>query len=117
MAFYNAYEGGRAINRNIVNALRVMKASKWQILEYCTLPAVASWVFAAFKLSVAYSLIGAIVGEFVGAIGGLGYQLVQAQGLLRTDRVFSVLIVTGVLAWVALFASGKIEQVVLRWKK
>lgn len=116
VVFYNAYEGGRAVNPDIVKALKVMGARKLDVLYFVTLPAVASWVFAAFKLSVAYALIGAIVGEFVGAVGGLGYQLIQAQGLLNTDRVFTVLVVTGLLAWIALTLAGLLERRMLRWR-
>ena len=117
VVFYNAYEGGRAVNSDTVKALKVMGARKLDILYFVTLPAVASWVFAAFKLSVAYALIGAIVGEFVGAVGGLGYQLIQAQGLLNTNRVFTVLVVTGLLAWTALTLAGLVERRVLRWRE
>jgi NitT/TauT family transport system permease protein len=73
-------------------------------------------VFAAFKLSVGYAIIGAIVGEFVGATSGLGYQLTQAQGLLDTDRVFSIVVVTGVLAAVVLYLADRVERVALKWR-
>jgi NitT/TauT family transport system permease protein len=73
-------------------------------------------VFAAFKLSVGYALIGAIVGEFVGSTAGLGYQLTQAQGLLDTDRVFSIVVVTGVLAGLVLYLAQLVENKVLKWR-
>jgi NitT/TauT family transport system permease protein len=80
------------------------------------LPAVFSWVFAAFKLSVGYAIIGAIVGEFVGATAGLGYQLTQAQGLLDTDRVFSIVVITGVLAGFVLYLAQLLENALLKWR-
>lgn len=116
VAFYNTYEGIKSIDPGIVSAVKIMRPSRWQMLRMVILPAVFSWVFAAFRLSVAYALIGAIVGEFVGATAGLGYQLTAAQGLLNTDRVFSVLVVTAVVAAVALGISQRVENKVLRWR-
>jgi NitT/TauT family transport system permease protein len=116
VAFYNAYQGVKSIDQDVVNAVRVMRASRVQMLRIVILPAVFTWVFAAFKLSVGYALIGAIVGEFVGSTSGLGYQLTQAQGLLDTDRVFSIVVVTGVLAGVVLWLAQLLENAVLKWR-
>jgi NitT/TauT family transport system permease protein len=116
VAFYNAYQGVRSIDQDVVNSVKVMKASRIQMLRIVILPAVFSWVFAAFKLSVGYAIIGAIVGEFVGATSGLGYQLTHAQGLLDTDRVFSIVVVTGVLAGVVLYLAERLERAVLKWR-
>jgi NitT/TauT family transport system permease protein len=116
VAFYNAAQGVKSIDQDVVDAVKVMKASRLQMLRIVILPAVFSWVFAAFKLSVGYAIIGAIVGEFVGATSGLGYQLTQAQGLLDTDRVFSIVVVTGVLAAVVLYLADRVERVALKWR-
>jgi NitT/TauT family transport system permease protein len=116
VAFYNAYQGVKSVDQDVVNSVKVMKASRIQMLRIVILPAVFSWVFAAFKLSVGYAIIGAIVGEFVGATSGLGYQLTHAQGLLDTDRVFSIVVVTGVLAGVVLYLAERLERAVLKWR-
>jgi NitT/TauT family transport system permease protein len=116
VAFYNAYQGVKSIDQDVVNAVRVMRASRGQMLRIVILPAVFTWVFAAFKLSVGYALIGAIVGEFVGSTSGLGYQLTQAQGLLDTDRVFSIVVVTGVLAGVVLYLAAFVGSRLLKWR-
>jgi NitT/TauT family transport system permease protein len=116
VAFYNAYQGVKSIDQDVINAVRVMRASRAQMLRIVVLPAVFSWVFAAFKLSVGYALIGAILGEFVGATSGLGFQLTQAQGLLDTDRVFSIVVVTGVLAATVLWLAQRAENAVLKWR-
>jgi NitT/TauT family transport system permease protein len=116
VAFYNTLEGVRSIDREVLNAIKVMKPSRRQLMRLVILPAVLSWVFAAFRVSVSLALIGAIVAEFVGATKGLGYQLTTAQGLLDTDRVFSVFVLTGALAAILLAAARRVEVVVLRWR-
>lgn len=116
VAFYNTLDGVRAIDRDMLNAIRVMQPSRWQLIRLAIIPAVVAWVFAAFRISVSLALIGAIVGEFVGATRGLGYQLVAAQGLLNTDRVFSVFVLTAVLAALLLGVARQVENAVLRWR-
>ncbi|MBA2513260.1 MAG: ABC transporter permease [Solirubrobacterales bacterium] len=116
VAFYNTIEGVRSIERETINAIRVMRPSRWQLMRLVILPAVLAWVFAAFRVSVSLALIGAIVAEFVGATAGLGYQLTTAQGLLDTDRVFSVFVLTGALAAILLALAHMVEETVLKWR-
>jgi NitT/TauT family transport system permease protein len=116
VAFYSALQGVKSIDQDVIDAVRVMRASRRQMLRMVLLPAVFSWAFAAFKLSVGYAIIGAIVGEFVGATSGLGYQLTKAQGLLDTDRVFSIVVVTGVVAGLVLYLAQRVENAVVKWR-
>ncbi|MGH3383119.1 MAG: ABC transporter permease [Nocardioidaceae bacterium] len=116
VAFYNAYQGIKSIDQDVINSVRVMRAGRRQMLRIVVLPAVFTWVFAAFKLSVGYSLVGAMIGEFVGATSGLGFQLTQAQGLLDTDRVFSIVLLTGVVAAAVLFVADRLERALLKWR-
>jgi NitT/TauT family transport system permease protein len=116
VAFYNTVDGVRSIDREVLNAIRVMRPSRLKLMRLVILPAVNAWVFAAFRVSVSLALIGAIVGEFVGATKGLGYQLTTAQGLLDTDRVFSVFVLTGALAAVLLALAYRVESAVLKWR-
>ncbi len=73
-------------------------------------------IFAAFRLSVSYALVGAIIGEFVGATAGLGYQLIAAEGLLQTDRLYATLVLVGVVAAGLTAGARVIEDRVLRWR-
>jgi NitT/TauT family transport system permease protein len=116
VAFYNTLEGVRAIDREVLDAIRVMRPTRLQLMRLAIVPAVIAWVFAAFRVSVSLALIGAIVGELVGATQGLGYQLTIAQGLLQTDRVFSVFVLTGALAAILLALAHRVENVVLKWR-
>jgi NitT/TauT family transport system permease protein len=116
LVFYNTYLGVKNIDPDILNAIRVMRATPAQLIRIVILPSVFSWIFAAFRISVSYALIGAIIGEFVGATAGLGYQLITAEGLLQTDRVYSALILVGVIA-VLLTSLAKIaENRLLKWR-
>ncbi len=116
LVFYNTYLGVKTIDQDIVNAIRVMRANPAQLIRIVIFPSVFSWIFAAFRLSVSYALIGAIIGEFVGATAGLGYQLITAEGLLQTDRVYSALFLVGMIAVVLTSLAKMLENRVLKWR-
>jgi NitT/TauT family transport system permease protein len=116
LVFYNTYLGVKTIDQDIVNAMRVMRASPPQLIRIVIFPSVFSWIFAALRLSVSYALIGAIIGEFVGATAGIGYQLIAAEGLLQTDRVYSALFLVGLIAVVLTSLAKMLENRVLKWR-
>jgi NitT/TauT family transport system permease protein len=116
LVFYNTYLGVKTIDQDIVNAMRVMRARPSQLIRIVIFPSVFSWIFAALRLSVSYALIGAIIGEFVGATGGIGYQLISAEGLLQTDRVYSALILVGFIAVLLTSMAKMLENHVLKWR-
>ncbi|MBM3739345.1 MAG: ABC transporter permease [Acidobacteria bacterium] len=116
IVFYNTYTGARSIDPGIVNAAKVLGASRLQMVRMVVLPGVFTWVFAALRVSVSFALLGAIVGEFVGARAGLGYQLMLAQGHLNTDGVFAVLVIIAVLAIVLIELAREVEERLLKWR-
>jgi NitT/TauT family transport system permease protein len=116
LVFYNTYLGVKTIDQDIVNAMRVMRATSTQLIRIVVLPSVFSWIFAALRLSVSYALIGAIIGEFVGATAGIGYQLIAAEGLLQTDRVYSALVLVGIIAALLTTLAKMLENRILKWR-
>lgn len=116
VAFYNTYLGVRTIDGDLLDAIRVMGATRAQLGRIVILPSVLVWIFAAFRLSVSYALVGAIIGEFVGATAGLGYQLVAAEGLLQTDRLYATLVLVGIVAAGLTAGARVIEDRVLKWR-
>ncbi|MEM0090594.1 MAG: ABC transporter permease [Nitrososphaerota archaeon] len=114
--FYNTYLGIKSIDPDILNIMRVMNASRLQIMRIVILPSVVSWIFAGLRLSVSYSLIGAIIGEFVGATVGIGYQLIYAEGLLMSDRLYALVLVVAIMGATLVELVKRIESRFLRWR-
>lgn len=114
--FYNSYWGVRSVDPAHVKMARVMGARTSQVLRFVVVPSVFSWVFAALRVSVAFSLIGAIVGEFVGSTKGLGYQMLLARGVLNTDRVYAILFVLMLVGVVLTAGASWLENRLLKWR-
>ncbi|MCS7135593.1 MAG: ABC transporter permease [Nitrososphaerota archaeon] len=114
--FYNTYLGIKSIDPDILNVMRVMNASRFQTMRIVILPSVASWIFAGLRLSISYALIGAIIGEFVGATAGIGYQLIYAEGLLMSDRLYALVLIIAVMGATLVEITKRVESKLLRWR-
>jgi NitT/TauT family transport system permease protein len=116
LVFYNTYAGVENVSRIVTQGMQSMGASRWQVFRFVVMPSITSWVFAALRLAVAYSMFGAIVAELAGSTEGLGYRLMVARGLLQTDEVFAILLVLVVVSVSLTLAAKLAEDRILRWR-
>lgn len=93
----NTIEGLKSADPDQMQMLRVFGASRMQIFTKVQVKSALPFIFAGLDLGIVFAILGAVVGEFLGAKEGLGYQLLQANYDFRTDTMFAVLIVLSVL--------------------
>ena len=117
LVFYNAYTGVREVERELVDALRLMGASSLQILMKVELPSALTLIFLGLKMSVPYALIGAIVGEMMAANKGIGAMLQNSAGQFDTAGVFAALLVLMIVSTILNEILQRSEGLVLRWKE
>lgn len=87
---------------DLLNLVRALKGSRWQLFRYIQLPGSLPYVFSGMKVATILAVAGAVVGEFIASDKGLGYLMIQVQASLDTAAVFmAVLIITalGVLLY------------------
>src|SRR5688572_12051817 len=106
-----------SVDSDQVNLMRTLGASKPVIFRKLVVPASLSDIFAGMKLTVGFSLIGAIIGEFMSSSEGLGHAIFKAGSLYIIPKVFAALVVTIVLALVLTYLVGKLEQVLTPWQR
>lgn len=112
----NSVDGLRAADPDFLNLLRTLRATPWQLFWKVRMPAALPFLFSGIKIGVAVSVIGAVIGEWVGADSGLGYLMLRANAQLRTDLVFATIVLLSVLG-VGLFALvALIERIALPWQ-
>jgi NitT/TauT family transport system permease protein len=75
-----------------------------------------SWILASLHVSFAFALVGAVVGEFLGAKKGMGLLISTAQGAFNANGVFSAMIILAVMALFIEFIITQIENRVLKWR-
>lgn len=86
----------------MVGLVRSMGASRLQVMRYVLLPSALPAFFAGLKIAAAYAVVGAVIGEWVGASSGLGLFITRSQRSFRVDQIFVAVVVVA-LASVALF--------------
>lgn len=107
--------GLRSIDVNKLHLARSMGASAFQTFFKIRLPNAMPSIFGGLKLSITAAVIGAIVGEFIGADRGLGRVLLIANGELETELLFSAIIVLSVIGVIMFLTVDILERFVIRW--
>ncbi|MFZ4481275.1 MAG: ABC transporter permease [Rhodoferax sp.] len=80
----------------LLDLVRALKGSRWQLFRYIQLPGSLPYVFSGMKVATILAVAGAVVGEFIASDKGLGYLMIQVQASLDTPAVFmAVLLITG----------------------
>jgi NitT/TauT family transport system permease protein len=116
LVFFNTFAGLKGVDQDMVNAVKIMGATRSQLMRKVVFPAISPWVLAGLKSSVGMSLLGAIVGEYVGGNAGLGWMINSAAGLFETTRVFSTLIALGLLVVGLNTTLNLLERRLLKWR-
>ncbi|OLB82357.1 MAG: ABC transporter permease [Actinobacteria bacterium 13_2_20CM_2_71_6] len=114
--FFNAFQGTREVDRNLVANARILGASGRQVTWQVVLPSALTWIIASLHVSFGFALIGAIVGEFLGAQQGLGLLISQAQGTFNPNGVFAAMVIIAVVALAAEGLIALLEKVLLSWR-
>jgi NitT/TauT family transport system permease protein len=117
VALVTSYKGAMGVDPDQINLLRTLGASKFQIFRKLVVPASLTDIFAGLKLTVGFALIGAIVGEFMSSSDGLGHAIFKAGSLYIIPKVFAALVATIALALILTFVVGKIEQLLMPWRR
>jgi NitT/TauT family transport system permease protein len=103
--------GLRSVDENMLHLVRSMGASGFQAFYKVRLVHAVPSIFSGLKIAITLSVVGAIVGEFVGADAGLGYLLLIANGQLDTPLMFAAVVVLSVMGILLFAIISAIEQI------
>lgn len=113
----NTISGLQAVESDQLELMAVLRANRWQTFRRLKLKLALPYIFASLKTAMAFATIGAVIGEFAGAIDGLGFQLEFAAARLRTANVFAFLIVLSVIAYILYIIIELLERRVVFWTR
>jgi NitT/TauT family transport system permease protein len=114
--FFNAFQGVREVDRNLVANARVLGASRLQITRHVVLPSAMTWIIASLHIAFGFAIIGAIVGELLGAQRGLGLVITTSMNTFNPDGVFAGMFIIAAIALSAEGLIGALEKRVLGWR-
>ena len=111
------FDGFRAVPPEMKELLRTYGATEIQVFRKLKLPAVLPYFFSALKMAVPLSVIGAAIGEWLGAQSGLGYFSKRMMTQLDGAGVFAPILLLSVSAELLVIVVGLLEKYFLRWRQ
>ncbi len=116
IVFFNAFQGVREVDRNLIANARILGASPRQLSMHVIIPSALSWIIASLHTSFSFALVGAVVGEFLGSTKGLGLLISTAQNTFNADGVFAAMVILAVVSLTAEALVTALENRLIRWR-
>jgi NitT/TauT family transport system permease protein len=116
VVFFNTFEGARGVDRDHIAVARLFGATHLQVTLTVIVPSTMAWVFAALTPAISFSLIGVIVGEFIGAERGVGKIIVEAEARAQAADMMVALFVLMVVGVALALLIRRVQSYLLRWQ-
>ena len=108
-------DGLQAADNEILQLLRAMGASRWQMFRIGRLPAALPALASGSKIAATYSVVGAVIAEWLGASKGLGVFLIRSQNSFRADRALAVIVIVSAIAIAAYLLIELLARLSMPW--
>ena len=116
VVFINTFAGLRSVNEDYVAIIRIMGASGWQVVREVFLPATLPFIIVGLRAGIPFSVIGAVVGEFIASTKGLGFFINYNQGTYDTNGIFVGVTILALLVVVLDGLLSLLERRLLKWR-
>lgn len=111
----NVVLGFRSIDQRQIVLMKVLNASHWQIFSKIRIPNALPSIMAGMYIAMIFSVIGAVVGEFLGSPHGLGSQIMQRQAAMDVVGVYSMLVILTAIGIALNFAVKLVSRSLVFW--
>ena len=116
VVFFNAFQGVREVDRDLLANARILGASPGQLSRHVILPSALSWILTSLHTSFGFALVGAIVGEYLGARKGIGLMIATAQGTFNANGVYAAMVILAIIAIIAEALIVRLENYLIKWR-
>ena len=116
IVFFNVYQGVKEVSPTVLANARMLGMSERQLMRHVYWPSALSWMFSSLHTSVGFAVVGAVVGEYLGAAAGLGYLIQQAEGVFDVAGVFAGMFVLAAFVLVIDTIVTVVEKRLLVWR-
>lgn len=114
--FFATYDGIQNIEPKLIESSNLLGAGTIQTLWYVVLPSSMPWILSGIRGGVGACLIGAIIGEYMGASSGFGWMIAYATSYFNIARVMSCIFILLIVGIILNFMLDKVEIYFLRWR-
>ncbi len=113
----NTVDGLRSVDPELIDLMRSMGASSWTTYRVVRIPSSLPYLFSGTRIAAAVSVIGALIGEWIGSSAGLGYFMIRSAGQFATAKVFAAVLVSALLGLALFGAVSLLERLLLPWQR
>lgn len=113
----NIVEGLANVDQDLIELMQVMGAGTGHIFKNIQLPAILPYFFSGLKISTTYSIMGAVLGEWLGGNSGLGVYMVRTMHTFSTSNLFAAILVVVILSFGLFKTVELMERLFMPWKK
>ena len=110
-------EGLNSLDHDFLNLMKSMKANRWQIFYLAKFPSSLNNFFSGLKIAATYSIIGAVIGEWMGGKSGLGVYMTRVRQSFALDKVFATILIIIVLSIILFKIIELIQFLVMPWRR
>ncbi len=114
--FFSTYAGIQNVEPKLIESANLLGAGKVQTLVHVVLPSSMPFILSGIRVGVGSSLVGAIIGEYIGASAGFGWMIAYASSFFNIARVMSCILILLIVGILLNFSLDKIEKYLLRWR-
>ena len=108
-------DGYKSVDKDSIDLMRAMGASKVQIFFHVKLPAALPQFFSGLKISASYAVVGAVISEWLGGFEGLGVYTTRVSKAYAFDKMFAVIIFIVIISLLLMFTVNLIKTISLPW--
>ena len=116
IVFFNVYQGVKEVSPTVLANARMLGMNEHQLMRHVYWPSALSWMFSSLHTSVGFAVVGAVVGEYLGAAAGLGYLIQQAEGVFDVAGVFAGMFVLAAFVILIDGVVSVVETRLLVWR-
>lgn len=109
-------DGFRSADKDTMNLLRSMGAGRLQIFRYVKLPGAMGQFFASLRISAAYSVVGAVISEWLGGFSGLGVYMTRVKKAFAFDKMFAVILLISLISLVLMKLVDYLQRKCMPWE-
>jgi ABC-type nitrate/sulfonate/bicarbonate transport system permease component len=110
-------EGLNSVDVDMINLLKSMGASQSQIFKIVKLPASMVGLFSGLRIAATYSIMGAVIGEWLGGDEGIGFYMVRVKHSFAVDKVFAAILVVVILSMSLFKVITILQNISMPWLK
>jgi ABC-type nitrate/sulfonate/bicarbonate transport system permease component len=109
--------GFKSADKDSINLLRAMGASKVQIFKIVKLPGALSQFFAGLRISASYAVVGAVISEWLGGFSGLGVYMTRVKKAFSFDKMFAVIFLISIISLLLMKCVDLLQKKCMPWEK